>query len=248
MADCYDAVFQSLSKIVLGRTAEYLSGDPSGVFSLMMEDGVPLPYCRAVLSILSSGMHYEAALKDATVDRTARAFARECLLNDEASLLLARVFTDLFAGPVREVDAPMVLCPGFREFCDGHWSYAFTGEDRWNSRDGGYADCSCDIECVYRVNDHNLLMSLLEDDLASDLDVEAEELCATVSDALDQVIRDRLHEFVSAGSDFEPCMDSFPEECRPAMEAFMKKYGLQMVDFQGSGFNGGFENDYDTVL
>ena len=98
-------------------------------------------------------------------------------------------------------------------------------------RSGVHIDCSCEVALVYGVQDTDKAKLFLKHLLDDNPGVSADRLGAEIGSHLDELIQNRLDEWVTGDPYYEPDMDDFPGECRWVKEDFFEKHGLKLVRY-----------------
>lgn len=136
---------------------------------------------------------------------------------------------------------------GFRELCSEEWQCRYSGESTWRTvRSGVHIDCSCEVALMYGVQDTDKAKLFLKHLFDDNPGVSADRLGTEIGSHLDELIQNRLDEWVTGDPYYEPDMDDFPGECRWVKEDFFEKHGLKLVRYDCDTNASDFEEDFEA--
>ena len=217
---------------------EKLSANPFAVYKDMVKDdmdkhGVDPRTARLVLITLMSNTH-ELARKGCTVDELISYIQSEHYLNKKIARDLAAIYLNLFNDENRKSwdEAKEV---GFEEFCRAEWTIEWNGGCDWHTKHGGSYPCSAEASLTFSIGDKKKLHCHLSSELKSNPFLSANDIYGILLKQIEDDLDNDMDEYCNADDYYEPYWEEFVGEGTYESEAKWKSWGLEIVEFTGSG-------------
>lgn len=217
---------------------EKLSANPFDVYTTMIKEkkkkhGIDLRTARLVLITLMSKTH-EMAQKGCSADELTRHIQTEHFVNKKTAKELSAMYLGLFSGENQKSwnDAKEA---GFEEFCKEEWSVEWKGLCGWHTKHGGCYPCSAEASLTFVVQDIEKLHTHLASELKSNPFLSADDIYSILVQQIESDMDNDMDEYCNADDYYEPYWEEFVGEGTYDSEARWKSWGLDIIEFTGSG-------------
>lgn len=238
----FDGIKSDLKNIVDGEGIDFLSRSPIEVYKKLSSSAdADQKLCRCVLSVLLAGIMEQVQDSSSDSEALSKWIQSECSYKKSVADGIAEMFMSLFSTE-NMVEWSSQEEAGFREFCEGEWEYSFEGEETWHSG-GSHVDCSCTAGIDFAVSDADKARKVVSKELELNPFLTDEAIYELFAKKLDDLLERELYDYVTGDDYYQPYMEDFSVNCRPAVEKFCKESGLELMDFQCDGEEGEIEPD-----
>ena len=217
---------------------EKLSKSPFDVYKAMIEGGKDTPGidqrdARLVLVTLMSNSH-EMARKGCSSVELADHIQTENLVTEKAAKDLASMYLELFSEQNEKTwdDAKEL---GFKEFCEQEWTVEWEDMCDWHTKHGASYSCSAYATLIFAVRDAEKLHDYLSSQLKSNPFLSANDIYDFLANQIEADLSDDMEEYCDADDYYEPNLEEFVGEGTYESEKEWKSWGLELVEFTGSG-------------
>ena len=233
-----NGVIEFLKNYIWQNGFETLSENPFDVYKAMVRDGkdrhaIDQKTARLVLITLMSKTH-EIAFKGGSADKLIDHIQSEHYLNRKASEDLASMYLELFSEENRK-SWNEAKEEGFEEFCQEEWTIEWQGSCYWHTKHGGNFPCNAEASLVIAVQDKEMLHSHLSMELKTNPFLSADDIYRIIADEVRSNLDNDMEEYCNADDYYEPYFDEFIGEGTCDSENEWESWGLEIVEFTGSG-------------
>ena len=224
-------VIEFLENYIWENGFEKLSVDPFDVYEEMA--GIDPKIGRLVLVTLLSKTH-ELARKGCSADELIGHIQSEHFVNKKTATSLASMYLELFSEENQKSwnDAKEV---GFEEFCDEEWTVDWNGSSEWRTKRGGSFPCSANATLTFTVRDKEKLHEHLSIELQSNPFLSADDIFEILEKEIEDDLDDDMDDYCNADDYYEPYLEEFVSEGTYESEKKWESWGLEIVEFTGSG-------------
>ena len=215
-----------------------LSGNPVAVYEAMTRGSKGSPCvepktARLVLVTLMSKTH-EMARKGSSADEIVCHIQSEHCLNKKTAKDMASMYLELFNDENNKAwkEAKEV---GFEEFCKSEWTIEWDGRCDWHTKHGGSYPCSADATLTFGVGDKKKLKGHLASELKTNPFLSEDDIYGILMRQIEKDLDNDMREYCDADDYYEPYWEEFVGEGTYESEAKWKSWGLEIVEFTGSG-------------
>lgn len=231
-------VIEFLKDYIWKNGFEKLSEDPFTVYKAMVKrskdnHGIEPKSARLVLITLMSKTH-EMARKGASVDDIVSHIQDEHCLNKKTSKDIASMYLELFSDE-NERSWKEAKEIGFEEFCEDEWTIEWDGRCDWHTKHGGSYPCSAEASLTFVIGDKKKLHSHLSSELKANPFLSADDIYGILLKQIEGDLDNEMREYCDADDYYEPYWEEFIGEGTYESEAKWKSWGLEIVEFTGSG-------------
>ena len=233
-----NAVVEFLKNYIWNNGFDKLSENPFDVYKDMVKSnknkhGIDLRSARFVLITLMSKTH-EMAKKGCSFDEITNHIQVEHCVNKKTAKDLASMYLDLFNDENKRSwnDAEEV---GFEEFCKAEWNVEWDGRCDWHTKHGGNYPCSAEASFTFTVGDKEKLHSHLSVELKANPFLSADDIYSILVKQIEADLDKDMFEYCNADDYYEPYWEEFVGEGTYDSEAKWKSWGLEIIEFTGSG-------------
>ncbi|MCR5603800.1 MAG: hypothetical protein K6G27_08880 [Lachnospiraceae bacterium] len=231
-------VIEFLKDYIWKNGFEKMSDDPFAVYKDMVKGGrnkqrFAPKTARLVMITLMSKAH-EMAREGASADAVISHIQSEHYLNKKAARDIAFVYLELFNDENRKSwnDAKEI---GFEEFCEAEWTVEWDGSCDWHTKNGGSYPCSAQASLTFIVEDKEKLHSHLASELKSNPFLSADDIYGILMKQIEDDLDNDMDEYCNADDYYEPYWEEFVGEGTYESENKWRSWGLEPVEFTGSG-------------
>lgn len=224
-------VIEFLQQFISNNGFEVLSRDPFSVYEAM--DGVDPRTARLLLITMMSKTH-EMARKGCSEDELVRYIQSEHSVDKKTARKLASMYLEVFSDENRK-SWNEAKEAGFRKFCEKEWSLEWQGSCDWHSKHGGSYPCSAEASLTFTVQNRKKLRSHFSTALASNPFLSADDLFRILAKQMEADLDRDLDEYCNADDYYEPYLEEFVGDGTYDSEEKWKSWGLDLMDFTGSG-------------
>ena len=217
---------------------EKLSEEPFAVYKAMFKSSkgkrvIDQKTARLVLVTLMSKTH-EMARKDCSLDDIVEHIQSEHYLNKKVAKDIASMYLELFSDENKKSwdDAKET---GFDEFCDGEWTIEWDGRCDWHTKHGGSYPCNAEASIIFTIGDKEKLHSHLSAELKSNQFLSKEDIYGILLKQIEDDLDRDMVEYCDADDYYEPYWEEFVGEGTYESESKWKSWGLEIIEFSGSG-------------
>lgn len=231
-------VIEYLKDYIWKNGFEKLSESPFAVYEVMVKSGrgkhgIDPRMARLVLITLLSGTH-EKAKKGCSTEGLIEHIQSEHYLNKKISRDLASIYLRLFSDENKKSwDAAKEV--GFKEFCESEWIVEWDGRCDWHTKHGGSYPCSAEASLTFSVSDKKKLHSHLSSELKTNPFLSADDIYGILMRQIEDDLDRDMVEYCDADDYYEPYWEDFVGEGTYESEEKWKAWGLEIVEFTGSG-------------
>ena len=215
-----------------------LSEDSFAVYEAMVQrskdnPGIEPKTARLVLVTLMTKTH-EMAKNGSSADEIVCHIQSEHCLNKKAAKDIASMYLGLFNDENRNAwkEAKEV---GFEEFCESEWTIEWDGRCDWHTKHGRSYTCSADASLTFTIGDKKKLHSHFSSELRVNPFLSAEDIYGMLMRQIENDLDKDMREYCDADDYYEPYWEEFVGEGTYESEAKWKSWGLEIVEFIGSG-------------
>ncbi len=231
-------VIEFLKKYILKNGFAKLSEDPFGVYEAMVKgykgkQGIDVRNARLVLMALMSKTH-EMAGKGCSADELISHIQSEHFVNKKTAKDLAAVFLAVFSDENRKIWSDATEA-GFQEFCKEEWTIEWDGRCDWHTKHGGSYPCRAEASLTITVGDKDKLHSHLSVELKSNPFLAADDIYGILVKQVEADLDKDMDEYCNADDYYEPYLEEFVGEGTYESEKKWKSWGLEIVEFTGTG-------------
>ena len=231
-------VIEFLKDYIWKNGFEKLSEDPYAVYKAMVKSskgkrGIDPKTARLVLVTLMSKTH-EMAKNGSSDEEIVSHIQNEHCLNKKASKDIASMYLELFNDENKRSwkEAKEV---GFEEFCKSDWTIEWDGRCDWHTKHGGSYPCSADAGLTFSVKDKKKLHAHLASELKKNPFLSEDDIYGILAKQIEDDLDNDMREYCDADDYYEPYWEDFVGEGTYESEAKWKSWGLEIVEFTGSG-------------
>lgn len=231
-------VIEFLKNYIWKNGFDKLSENPFDVYKVMVKSnkgkqGISSKTARLVLITLMSKTH-EKAKKGCSVDELTDYIQLEHCVNKKTAKDLASMYLNLFSDENKQSwdDAKEA---GFEEFCKEDWVVEWDGRYDWHTKHGGSYPCSAEASLTFSVRDKEQLRSHLSAELKANPFLSAEDIYSILARQIETDLDSDMMEYCDADDYYEPYWEEFVGEGTYESEAKWKSWGLDIIEFTGSG-------------
>ena len=231
-------VIEFLKGYISKNGFEKLSKSPFKVYKAMIKgdedtQGIDQKRARLILITLMSKTH-EMARKGCSSDELSNHIQTEHFLVEETAKDLASLYLEVFSEQnVKAWDDAREL--GFKEFCEKEWTVDWDGDADWHTKHGGSYSCSANATLTFTVRDAKKLHDYLSSMLESNPFMSAKEIYDFLGNQIEADLDNDMQEYCDADDYYEPYLDEFVSEGTYDSEREWKSWGLEILEFTGSG-------------
>ncbi len=224
-------VIQFLKDYIWKNGFEKLSENPFDVYQAMK--GIPPKTARLVLVTLMSKTH-EMARKGCSEDELISHIQAEHFVNKKTAKELSSLYLNLFSDENEQSwnDAKEA---GFDEFCNEEWLVEWSGSCYWHTKHGRSYPCYATASLTISVRDKEELHRHLSSELKANPFLSADEILSILEREIEDDLDNDMEEYCSADDYYEPYFEEFVSEGTYDSEKKWKSWGLEIVEFTGSG-------------
>ena len=215
---------------------EKLSDDPFTVYKAMVKssDGdIDFKTARLVLVTLMSKTH-EMARKGASTNAIISHIQSEHCLNKKAAKDIASMYLEVFNDENKK-SWKEAKEAGFGKLCESEWTIEWDGRCDWHTKHGGSYPCSADASLTFAVGDKQKLHSHLKSELKVNPFLSEDDIYGILLKQIEDDLDRDMQEYCDADDYSEPYWEEFVAEGTYESEAKWKSWGLEIVEFSGSG-------------
>ena len=177
---------------------------------------------------------HEMAREGCSADTIISHIQSEHCVNKKTAKDLASMYLDLFNdGNRRSWDDAKEA--GFEEFCTEKWTIEWDGRCDWHVKHGGSYPCSAEASLTIAVCDKEKLHSHLSLELKSNPFLSADDIYSILVTQIEADLDNDMDEYCNADDYYEPYFEEFVGEGTYESEAKWKSWGLEIIEFTGSG-------------
>ena len=226
-----DEVLEYLENYIWENGFEKLSGDPFGVYQGMKD--IDPKIARLVLMTLLSKTH-EKAKKGCPEDELISYIQAEHFVNKKTAKDLASMYLELFSEENQE-SWDEAQEEGFEEFCEEEWTVEWSGYCDWRAKNFRHVPCNASAELTFAVEDKEKLHSHLESKLKANPFLSADEIYQILANEIEADLDRDMERYCNADDYYEPYLEEFVSEGTHKSEEKWKSWGLEIIDFTGTG-------------
>ncbi len=231
-------VIEFLKKYIWKNGFEKLSENPFDVYKAMVKSskdkpGIDSRTARLVLITLMSKTH-EMARKGSSADELTKHIQSEHFVNKNTAKNLTSMYLELFSDENRN-SWNAAKEAGFEEFCKEEWTIEWDGRCDWHTKHGGSYPCSANARLTITVRDITKLHSHLSSELKSNPFLSSDDIYSILVKQIEADLDNDMDEYCNADDYYEPYLEEFVGEGTYESEAKWKSWGLELVEFTGSG-------------
>ena len=233
-----DDVIEFLKDYIWQNGFEKLSEDSFAVYKAMIKKGkgkhcIDQKTSRLVLVTLMSKTH-EMARKGSLADDIISHIQSEHCLNKKAAKDMAFMYLGLFNDENQRAwkEAKEV---GFEKFCESEWIMDWDGRCDWHTKHGGSYPCSAQASLTFVIEDKKKLHTHLASELKANPFLSEDDIYGILMKQIEDDLDEDMREYCDADDYYEPYWEEFVGEGTYESEAEWKAWGLELVDFTGSG-------------
>ena len=237
-ASIMNDVIEFLKEYISKNGFEILSKSPFEVYKAMIKgdkdiQGIDQKRARLILITLMSKTH-EMARKGCSSSELTDHIQTEHFLVEETAKDVASLYLELFGEQnVKTWDDAREL--GFKEFCKKEWTVDWDGDADWHTKHGGSYPCSAYAHLTFTVRDAEKLHDHLSSMLKSNPFLSADEIYDFLSSQIEGGLDNDMQEYCDADDYYEPYWDEFVGNGTYDSEKEWKSWGLEILEFTGSG-------------
>lgn len=231
-------VIEFLKKYIWNNGFEKLSEKPFDVYKAMVKSGqntqsIEPKIARLVLVTLMSKTH-EIARRGCSADELMNHIQSEHCVNKKTAKDLAFMYLEVFSDENKRSwnDAKEI---GFEEFCKEEWTIEWDGSCDWRTKHGGSYPCSAQASLTFTVQNRELLHSHLSSVLETNPFLSADDIYGIMMKQIETDLDHDMEEYCNADDYYEPYWEEFVSQGTYESEAKWKSWGLEIVEFTGSG-------------
>lgn len=231
-------VIEYLKNYILENGFDKLFEDPFDVYEDMVRTnkdrhGINPRTARLVLITLMSNTH-EMAKKGCSADELTSYIQTEHYVNKKTARDLASMYLELFSEENRRSwdDAKEV---GFEEFCKAEWIVEWDGRCQWHTKHGGSYPCRAKASLTFIVGDIEKLHSHLSAQLKANPFLTEDNIYSILAKQIEADLDNDMIEYCNADDYYEPYWEDFVSEGTYESEDKWKSWGLEIVEFTGTG-------------
>lgn len=231
-------VVEFLKNYIWQNGFKKLSENPFDVYKAMVKSdknkhGIDQRKARLVLITLMSKTH-EMAKNGCSADGLIDHIQSEHCINRKAARELASMYLELFNDENRRSwnDAKEA---GFEEFCKEEWTIKWDGRCYWHTKHGGSYPCSAEASLTIAVRDIEKLRSHLSMELKSNPFLSADDIYSILVKQIETDLDSDMEEYCNEDDYYEPYLEEFVGEGTYESENKWKSWGLEIIEFTGSG-------------
>ena len=226
-------VVEFLKDFIWKNGFEKLSEDPVSVYKAMVKHAIEPRVARLVLVTLMSKTH-EMARNGISEDALIGYIQAEHFLNKKISKDLTSMYFKLFSAENRNAwnEAKEV---GFEEFCKEKWTIEWDGRCEWRTKHGGSYPCTAEASLTFIIRDIEKLHSYLSSELVSNPFLSADDIYSILVKQVENDLDHDMEEYCNADDYYEPYLEEFVGEGTYESEAKWESWGLEILEFTGSG-------------
>ena len=231
-------VIEFLEDYIWKNGFEKLSENPFAVYKDMVKSkkknrGIEPKTARLVLVTLMSKTH-ELARKGSSEDELVNHIQSEHYLNKKIAKDIASMYLALFSSD-NEKSWDAAKEAGFSEFCESEWIVEWDGRCDWHTKHGGSYPCSAEASLTFSVLDKKKLHSHLSSELKTNPFLSADDIYGILMRQIEDDLDKDMVEYCDADDYYEPYWEEFVGEGTYESEAKWKSWGLEIIEFSGSG-------------
>ena len=231
-------VIEFLKDYIWKNGFDKLSKDPFSVYRAMVKNGndkfgIDPKISRLVLVTLLSKTH-EMARKGSSADEITKFIQSEHCLNKKAARDIASMYLELF-NEENKTSWKEAKEVGFKEFCKSEWTVEWDGRCDWHTKHGGSYPCSAEARLTFLVRDNNKLHDHLKSELKTNPFLSEDDIYGIIMKQIEEDLDNDMREYCDADDYYEPYWEEFVGEGTYESEAKWKTWGLEIVEFTGSG-------------
>ncbi|MBQ8947669.1 MAG: hypothetical protein IJ058_12810 [Lachnospiraceae bacterium] len=229
-------VVEFLKDYIWKNGFEKLSDDPFTVYKAMVKssDGdIDFKTARLVLVTLMSKTH-EMARKGASTDEIVSHIQSEHCLNKKTAKDIASMYMGLFNDENKK-SWKEAKDAGFEKFCEFEWTIEWDGRCDWHTKHGGSYPCIADASLTFAVGDKQKLHSHLKSELKANPFLSEDDIYGILLKQIEDDLDRDMQEYCDADDYYEPYWEEFVGNGTYESEAKWKSWGLEIVEFTGSG-------------
>lgn len=233
-----DDVIEFLKNYIWQNGFEKLSEDPFTVYKSMVKSGknkrgIDPKVARFVLVTLMSKTH-EMARKGNSADEIVSHIQSEHSLNKNTAKKIASIYLELFNDENKKSwKAAKEI--GFEEFCEAEWTIEWNGRCDWHTKHGGSYPCSAEVSLTFSIGDKKKLHAHLASELKTNPFLSEDDIYGILLKQIEDDLDDDMREYCDADDYYEPYWEDFVSEGTYESENKWKSWGLEIVEFTGSG-------------
>ena len=231
-------VIEFLKKYIWENGFEKLSVKPFDVYKAMVKSnkdahGIDPRTARLVLITLMTKTH-EMARNGSSADELTNYIQSEHFVNKKTAKDLTSMYLALFSDENKQSwnDAKET---GFKEFCKAEWTIEWDGRCDWHTKHGGSYPCTAEASLTFTVQDAEKLHSHLSTELKANPFLSADDIYSILVKQIETDLDNDMEEYCNADDYYEPYLEEFVGEGTYESEEKWKSWGLELVDFTGSG-------------
>lgn len=233
-----NGVIEFLKDYIWKNGFEKLSEDSFAVYRAMVKNGrnkngIDPKVARLVLVTLMSNTH-EMARKGTSIDEIVSHIQSEHFLNLKTAKDIASMYLKLFNDENQKSwkEANEI---GFEEFCKSEWTIEWDGRCDWHTKHGGSYPCSAEASLTFVVNDKKELYTHLASELKKNPFLSDDDIYGILVKQIEDDLDNDMREYCDADDYYEPYWEEFVGEGTCESEAKWRSWGLEIVEFTGSG-------------
>ena len=219
-------VLEFLKNYIWKNGFDALSDNPFTVYKAMK--GIEPRTARLVLITLMSKTH-ELARKECSEEELIDYIQSEHFVNKKTAKDLAGLYLALFSDENTKMWDEAEE-NGFDAFCQEEWTVEWAGSCDWQRY-----PCNAEATLVFTVGDREKLHSHLSKELRSNPFLSEDDIYGILSEEIQTDLDNDMEEYCNADDYYEPYLEEFVGEGTFDSEKKWKSWGLEIVEFTGSG-------------
>ena len=231
-------VTEFLKNYIWKNGFDKLSENPFDVYKVMVKSnkgkqGISSKTARLVLITLMSKTH-EKAKKGCSADELTNYIQSEHCINRKTAKDLTSMYLELFSDENKQ-SWDEAKEAGFEEFCQEDWTVEWDGRCDWHTKHGGSYPCSAEASLTFSVRDKEQLHSHLSSELKANPFLSADDIYSNLVRQIEADLDNDMKEYCDADDYYEPYWEEFVGAGTYESEAKWKSWGLDIIEFTGSG-------------
>ena len=227
-------VTEFLKNYIWKHGFETLSANPYAVYtSMVKKNGIEAKTARLVLITLMSGTH-EMAKKGCSADALAEHIQAEHFVNKKTAKDLATMYLTLFSDENKKSWNASEEA-GFEAFCQAEWTIEWEGACDWHAKHGVRYPCTAQASVTFTVQDKAALRRHLSSQLHANPFLTEDDIFGILVSQVESDLDSDMQEYCDADDYYEPNWEEFVGEGTCDSEEKWTSWGLEIVEFTGSG-------------
>lgn len=224
-------VIEFIKNYIWKNGFEKLSEDPFAVYEAMKD--IDPRTARLVLITLMSKTH-DMARKGCSDEELIRYIQSEHYVNKKIAKDLASMYLEVFSDENRKSwnDAEEA---GFGKFCEKEWSLEWHGNCDWYSKHGRNYPCFAEVSLTFAVQDIESMRSHFSEELTSNPFLSEDDLYRILTKQIEDDLDRDMEDYCNADDYYAPFFEEFVGEGTYDSEEKWKSWGLEIIEFTGSG-------------